>query len=479
MMLDRDTRHRIGRRLVAGLLPILLLAACSSQPTTPTVTPITISRVTPPAPATATPQPTSQPPTTVAPTSTMTATPITVPSTPTELPTATPTTIPSTPTEPVAPTNAPAPTFNPNQTKLAARQVLSGLDDPVFVTHAGDGSQRLFVVEKPGIIRIVADGKLLPLPLLDISDRVRSSGSEQGLLGLAFSPDFGRTGHFFVNYTGRDGRTVVSRFQIGTDPNQADAASEFKILEIAQPAPNHNGGMLAFGPDGFLWVGTGDGGAANDRFGNGQNPATLLGKMLRLDVSSDPAQPYTIPADNPWVTDSWNGQDVRDEVWAVGLRNPWRYSFDRLNGDLWIADVGQNTYEEVNHVTAEQKGYPNGGLNFGWPIMEGTHCFPAAANCDRAGLVMPVAEYSHTEGGCSITGGYVYRGTQFPMLDGVYLFGDYCSGFIWALHAGADGAWQRNLVLQSGLAISSFGEDEAGELYVTDLSGGLYRLVVE
>lgn len=457
----------VGWRCVVGLLPVLLLAACGSQPSTPTAAPPVIT----PAPVMATAQPTPVPPTAVAPPPTATATPTTVPPTPTA--------IPPTATEPPTPTTAPSSGFDPDVTRVAVRQVLSGLDDPVWVTHAGDGSQRLFIVEKPGLIRILAGGELLPQPFLDITDRVRSSGSEQGLLGLAFPPNFGETGYFFVNYTARDGRTVVSRFQVSSDPNRADAASEFSILEIAQPAPNHNGGMLAFGPDGYLWIGTGDGGAANDRFGNGQNPATLLGKMLRLDVTSDPAQPYVVPADNPWVTSGWNGQDVRDEVWAIGLRNPWRYSFDRHSGDLWIADVGQNTYEEVNYIPAEQKGYPNGGLNFGWPIMEGTHCFPATADCNRAGLVIPVTEYSHREGGCSVTGGYVYRGTQFPALDGVYFFGDYCSGFIWALHAGEDGSWQRDQVLQSGLAISSFGEDEAGELYVTDLSGGLYRLVVE
>lgn len=457
-------RYR-GQCLVVGLLSVLLLTACGIQTEVPTPQPAaTPTRV----PATAMPQPTPVPPTTAAPTPTAPPTS-----------TATPTLIPPTPTEPPVPTTAPSLSFDPDVTQVAVRPVISGLDDPIFVTHAGDGSQRLFIVEKPGTIRILADGELLTLPFLDISDRVRSSGSEQGLLGLAFPPDFGDRGAFFVNYTGRDGRTVVSRFQVSTDPNLADAASEFTILEIAQPAANHNGGMLAFGPDGQLWIGTGDGGSANDRFGNGQNPDTLLGKMLRLDVRSDPAQPYVVPADNPWISDDWNGQDVRDEVWAVGLRNPWRYSFDRLTGDLWLADVGQNTYEEVNYVPAEQKGYPDGGLNFGWPIMEGTHCFPDSAGCDPAGLVMPVADYTHAEGGCSITGGYVYRGTQYPALDGVYLFGDYCSGFIWALHANEDGAWRRDRVLQSGLAISSFGEDEAGELYVTDLSGGLYRLVVE
>lgn len=460
------SNRRAGPPLAIGLLLVLLLSGCNASPATPTVS---LTIVPPPTATPAPATPTSPPsPTTVAkPTQAATAT-----SSPTA--TAVPT-----PTASDVPTSAPLATFDPAVTQVAVKQVLSGLDSPVFVTHAGDGSQRLFVVEKPGIIRILANDDLLPRPFLDISERVRSSGSEQGLLGLAFPPNFADTGHFFVNYTGQDGRTVVSRFQIGAEASVADATSEFKVLEIAQPAANHNGGMLAFGPDGYLWIGTGDGGSANDRFGNGQNPDTLLGKMLRLDVTRDPTQPYLVPSDNPWVTSVWNGQNVRDEVWAIGLRNPWRYSFDRLTGDLWVGDVGQGTYEEINRIPAEQKGYPTGGINFGWPIMEGTHCFPATADCNRAGLVIPVTEYSHREGGCSVTGGYVYRGTQFPALDGVYFFGDYCSGFIWALHAGEDGSWQRDQVLQSGLAISSFGEDEAGELYVTDLSGGLYRLVVE
>jgi glucose/arabinose dehydrogenase len=237
-------------------------------------------------------------------------------------------------------------------------------------------------------------------------------------------------------------------------------------MQIDQPARNHNGGMLAFGPDGYLWVGTGDGGGGGDTYGNGQNPNSLLGKMLRIDVTSDPSAPYLIPADNPWVNADWNGVDVLDEVWAVGLRNPWRYSFDRLTGDLWIADVGQNVYEEV-HFTV--MGTP-GGLNYGWPIMEATHCF-GGGGCDPTGLEIPVAEYDHSFG-CSITGGYVYRGSQYPVLQGVYLFGDYCSGIVWATLPNLDGTWSTTQLLDTDLYISSFGEDENGELYVTDLSGG-------
>jgi glucose/arabinose dehydrogenase len=362
--------------------------------------------------------------------------------------------------------------------RLGLEPVVDGLDRPVFVTHAGDGS-RLYIVEKGGTIRLLANGQMVPRPFLDIRDRVLSRGSEQGLLGLAFPPDFGRTGVLFVNYTGLSGDTVVSRFSVTGDVDLADPASEFQVLGIDQPAANHNGGNLVFGPDGYLWIGTGDGGGANDRYGNGQAPQTLLGKMLRLDVMSDPRQAYTIPPDNPWVNAEWNGQDVRDEIWAVGLRNPWRYSFDRETGDLWIADVGQNEYEEIDVVRSGAGGRIEGGLNFGWPIMEGLHCFPDSATCVRDGLVAPVMEYQHGEDGCSVTGGYVYRGAAIPALAGAYVCGDYCSGRIWALTQGAGDVWQVLLLLESGLSISSFGEDESGELYVADLQGGTVHRLVE
>ncbi len=237
-----------------------------------------------------------------------------------------------------------------------------------------------------------------------------------------------------------------------------------------QPASNHNGGHLAFGPDGFLYVGLGDGGAAGDRFGNGQNGATLLGAMLRLDVNT--ASPYAIPLDNPFVDDP----TVRDEIWAIGLRNPWRYSFDRLTGDLYIGDVGQNKYEEVNLQPAASSG----GKNHGWPIMEGSHCYPDdAGQCDQAGLSQPVLEYDHSQG-CSITGGYVYRGQAYPVLHGVYLFGDYCSGRVWGLARDIDGGWEVVEFLQQNLRISSFGEDESGELYLMAMDQGvLYRLAAQ
>ncbi|HRW11284.1 MAG TPA: PQQ-dependent sugar dehydrogenase, partial [Caldilineaceae bacterium] len=268
-------------------------------------------------------------------------------------------------------------TFAAADFPLATELVVDGLDTPVYVTHAGDGSGDLYVLEKGGGIRIVRDGTVLAEPFLDISDQVTTSGNEQGLLGLAFAPNYGDSGFFFVNYSDNSGDTVIARFQRDNATDMADPASEFVVLQLAQPARNHNGGMLAFGPDGYLYIGTGDGGGSGDRYGNGQNPATLLGKLLRIDVLSDLSQPYTIPADNPWVSTPWNGADVRDEIWAFGLRNPWRYSFDRATGDLWIGDVGQNQYEEIDFTAANS----GGGLNYGWPIMEATHCY-SSSDCD-------------------------------------------------------------------------------------------------
>ncbi len=452
---------RLGA-LILMLVLTLAVGACTSEGGTPT-------------PAAAKPDDTAT--ATAAPAATETpAEPAQAEIPATEAPVATDTAAEPAATEPAADEAAPSTGYATDLSEVRVRvePLIEGLVAPVWLTHAGDGSGRLFILEKAGTIRVVRDGQLVATPFLDIRDRVGSSASEQGLLGLAFAPDYSESGHFFVNYTDKRGDTVVSRFQVSGEPDAADSASEFKVLGIDQPAANHNGGGLLFGPDGHLWIGTGDGGAANDRFGNGQNPATLLGKMLRLDVTSDPSQPYLIPADNPWMGADWNGQDVADEVWALGLRNPWRYSFDRATGDLWIADVGQNTYEEVHRVVAGSAG----GLNFGWPIMEGLHCF-ATQNCDQVGLELPVAEYRHGADGCSITGGYVYRGAAFPALTGAYLFSDFCSGKIWGLQQSGD-AWERVELADTNLAVSSFGEDEAGELYVTDLGGGgVYRIVIE
>lgn len=348
---------------------------------------------------------------------------------------------------------------------IALEPVAEGLSAPIGLAHAGDGSGRLFIVEKGGVIRVWQDGQVLPAPFLAISERVGAQGSEQGLLGLAFHPAYAESGFFFVNYTDRGGNTVVSRFSVTDDPNQADPNSEEIVLTQTQPAGNHNGGHLAFGPDGYLYIGLGDGGGGGDTFGNGQNPQTWLGTLLRIDVDQ---LPYGVPPDNPFA----GSPEGADEVWAYGLRNPWRFTFDRATNDLYIADVGQNQYEEVHFQPADSSG----GENYGWPIMEGLHCFPETANCSPEGLAMPIAEYSHAFG-CSITGGYVYRGEAFPAMNGVYFYGDYCSGIMWGLAPGADGGWQSMQLGETGARIASFGEDEAGEVYLVDMGGTVYRLV--
>jgi glucose/arabinose dehydrogenase len=340
------------------------------------------------------------------------------------------------------------------------RRIAGELDRPVYLTHAGDGSGRLFIVEKPGRIRIVKDGDLLPDPFLDITDRTRSTGNEQGLLGLAFDPQYRTNGRFFVDYIDLNGNTVVARYLVSADnPDKADPASGAAILRVNQPYANHNGGDLVFGPDGYLYIGMGDGGSAGDPLGNGQRLDTLLGKLLRIDVRSDP---YAIPPDNPFL----GRAGARPEIWAYGLRNPWRFSFDRATGDLYIGDVGQDAYEEIDFQPAGSAG----GQNYGWNIMEGLHPYKGG---DTAGLVPPVAEYSHDGGNCSVTGGYVYRGTRIPPLQGTYLFGDYCTGTIWVLRRIA-GEWRMAdwSGFSFGFPISSFGEDESGELYILDYKAG-------
>ena len=346
--------------------------------------------------------------------------------------------------------------------------ILFGFDDPVHVTNAGDGTGRLFVVEKPGWVWIVQFGEELPEPFLDIRDVVGDSSQEQGLLSIAFHPDFKANGVFYVNYTDLGGDTAIARYRAVTEENQADADSGLVLLRIEQPFRNHNGGHLAFGPDGYLYVGTGDGGSANDPKGNGQNLDTLLGKMLRFDVT-DP-DVLAIPPENPFLGDP----AARDEIWAYGLRNPWRFTFDRETGDLYIADVGQNRVEEVHFVPRARLNGP--ALNFGWNVLEGSECFKRT-ECDRTGLIEPVAEYGH-DLGCSITGGFVYRGQERLALTGVYLYADWCSGLIWGLIADGGGGWLSGIVGKAEIGISSFGEDEAGEIYVTGMfGGGLYEVV--
>ncbi len=287
------------------------------------------------------------------------------------------------------------------------------------------------------------------------------------MLSVAFHPDYKSNGFLYVDYTDLSGNTVIARFTAASDRNSADSSSFKKILGFQQPFPNHNGGQLAFGPDGMLWIGAGDGGSAGDPQGNGQNTNTLLGSILRIDV--DHGDPYAIPADNPFA----NGSGGKPEVWAYGLRNPWRFSFDRVTHDLYIGDVGQSTWEEIDFVSSDLLP----GLNFGWNRMEGTHCYPPGSSCDDSGLTLPVAEYSHASSNCSVTGGYVYRGAQFPEIDGIYFFTDYCSGTIWALAHDASGNWTQAQVAQGKAGYSSFGEDGNGELYVTDLNNGtVYHL---
>jgi glucose/arabinose dehydrogenase len=339
------------------------------------------------------------------------------------------------------------------------------LELPVDILNAGDGSGRLFIVEKRGRIRILQNNQFLPVPFLDIQNEVGSQHTEQGLLGLTFHPKYSETGLFFVNYTDGNGNTVIARFHISADdPNRADPVSEVDLLHVDQPYANHNGGGLAFGPDGYLYIGLGDGGSAGDPHRNSQNLQTLLGKMLRIDV--DHGDKYAIPPDNPFV-----GGGGLPEIWAYGLRNPWRFSFDRLTGNLYIADVGQDAWEEIDFVPS---GTP-GGMNFGWSYYEGNHPYknqpPANMN-----FTFPVVEYSHAEG-CSVTGGNVYRGSVLPEWQGVYFYGDYCSGNIWGLIHTGENAWLAKILFTTGAQISTFGMDEAGEIYLADYgSGTLLRL---
>lgn len=381
--------------------------------------------------------------------------------------------------------------------EIALVQVAGGLASPVLLTHAGDGSERLFVVEQAGRIQIIHQGTLSSTPFLDITNRVRSpasnGGPEEGLLSVTFPPQYAHKGYFYVYYTNRAGNNVVARYHLGANADSADAASEETILILEHPVhSNHNGGQLAFGPDGYLYIGTGDGGGGGDPAGNAQSTASLLGKLLRIHVelkdapasagpnpvyfpliSKNPNQSYKapvylIPPSNPFA----GQQGQRGEIWAFGLRNPWRFSFDRLTGDLYNGDVGQDSYEEINFQPADSSG----GENYGWNIMEGAHCYNSAS-CDQSGLVLPVAEYSHSSGNCdSVTGGFVYRGSTYPTLQGIYFYADYCRGKIWGLRREGD-AWLSQLFAQPGFNIPSFGEDQSGELYLLAKSGVVYQIV--
>ncbi|MCS6917117.1 MAG: PQQ-dependent sugar dehydrogenase, partial [Chitinophagales bacterium] len=348
--------------------------------------------------------------------------------------------------------------------------VASGLEAPVGLEVANDGSNRLFVVEQKGTIRIIRDGKVLPEPFLDVSgrlDKLNPMYSEKGLLGLAFHPNYKINGRFFVYYSapankkGINHRSILSEFRVSANPDRA-LTQERILLEVPQPESNHNGGQLAFGPDGYLYIGLGDGGGAGDKhgaIGNAQNLTNLLGKILRIDV--DTAQGYRIPPDNPFI-----GTRARHEIWAYGLRNPWRFSFDRQTGELFCGDVGQNEYEEVNLIKK--------GRNYGWRLMEGLECFNPPTDCNKSRLEPPLAVYSHSEGR-SITGGFVYRGKQSPAWQGKYVFGDWTGKIFMLSKSAATGTWQRYSVTlasnEKDLYINSFGQDESGELYVVGQQG--------
>lgn len=378
---------------------------------------------------------------------------------PDRLPTVTPT--------PVAP---PIPASVPELIRsLKLEPVLGGLefDSPTNLEQAPDG--RVFVTEQEGRVlafpgAALAGGDPAGVELLDIRDRVRTRGSEEGLLGLALSPDFSETGHFFVYYSASDPRrSIISRFVAEAGAERVDPDSELVILEVPQPYSNHNGGQLAFGPDGRLYVGLGDGGSAGDPLGSGQDTSTLLGSILRIDVSAaTPQEPYGVPPGNPFA-----GGDGRGEIWAYGLRNPWRFSFDRSTGEMWAGDVGQNRWEEIDLV--------EGGGNYGWNVLEGSHCFSPSDGCRREGTVPPVWEYPLESGACSVIGGYVYRGEAIPWLAGVYVFGDFCTGDVMGLRQDG-GRYTAELLAAAGLRIVSFGQDNAGELYLLSQRSGIFRL---
>jgi glucose/arabinose dehydrogenase len=386
---------------------------------------------------------------------------------PVSLPTQTVTATAPAPTPISTPLPSPTarPTF-PDPAGYGWIPILSGLELPVDIQNAGDGSGRLFIVEKRGRILILKDGQLMPAPFLDIVGKVDSRHTEQGLLGLAFHPPYYQTGLFFVNYTDKNGNTVIARFHVSPDDtNRADPASDVDLLHVAQPYENHNGGGLAFGPDGYLYIGLGDGGSAGDPMGNSQNMQTLLGKMLRIDVNHSSL--YTIPADNPFAT-----RGGLPEIWAVGLRNPWRFSFDQLKGDMFIADVGQDAWEELDVIPAPRTP---GGMNFGWSYFEGMHSYKGQPPANVS-FTQPVYEYSHSDG-CAITGGYVYRGQMMPEWRGVYFFGDSCSGNIWGLLRPGGRDQQAKILFTTSAQISTFGVDESGELYLADYgSGSLLKL---
>jgi len=339
----------------------------------------------------------------------------------------------------------------------------SGFSSPLGMAAIYDNSNVLYILEQAGVIRVIKDGVLLSESFLDLRDRVGSQGNEQGLLGIALDPGFMGNRQFYLNYTNKSGNTTISRFVANEGYLSANPASEQVILTQDQPYANHNGGNLMFGPDGFLYIGLGDGGSGGDPQENAQNKDTLLGKMLRLAVSDQ--EGYAIPSDNPYT----NGGG-RAEIWAMGLRNPWRYSFDRSTGDLFIADVGQGDWEEINFLPNNAEP----GANFGWDYREGSHPYEGTPP-GTIEFIDPITEYDHSQG-CSVTGGFVYRGQNFPDWNGIYLYGDYCSGNVWGLIPKSNGGWDSRLLFETGENISSFGEDFFGEIYLISHSGSIFKL---
>lgn len=365
-------------------------------------------------------------------------------------------------------TTAPGKPLGPGDVHL--QPFATGLQSPVYLTYAPGQTDRVYVVEQTGRVLVVGmDGTVRAQPFLDVSQLI-STGSERGLLSIAFHPDYAQNGYFFVDYTARDGTVTVARYRVSqSDPYRADPSSAQIILTVAHPVSNHNGGLLLFGNDGYLYIGIGDGGAGNSA--NGQRKNTLLGKILRIDVDHTSAgRQYAIPSGNPLA----NQAGARPEIWAYGLRNPWRFSFDRSTHDLFIGDAGQNEFEEIDYQPAASKG----GQNYGWAIYEGNSCYAGGSACSTSGLTAPITTYSHVDGNCVIVGGYVYRGQKYPSLTGAYFYGDDCSGRIWSFPAAdaRDGHVTPQQILDTQLSISSFGEDASGELYVVSLDGSISRI---
>jgi glucose/arabinose dehydrogenase len=362
-------------------------------------------------------------------------------------------------------TTTPPPPPPPGSDTPALQQIVSGLKFPTGIVSP-PGDPRLFVLLKAGPIRIIKDGALLPTPFLELTAKVSSSAGEQGLLGLAFAPDYATSGRFFVHYNDHFNVNRVSALRVSANPDQGDPSSEAQVLAFPQPGVAHNGGQLSFGPDGMLYVGLGDGDDADQ--GRGQSLADPFANIMRIDVST---QPYTVPADNPFVSTA----DARPEIWSYGFRNPWRFSFDRATGDLYIGDVGESKWEEVNYASASSGA--GKGVNFGWDEMEGLHCFKLR-DCNQTGFTLPVLEYSHDEG-CAVVSGYVYRGPAMPSLQGTYFYADYCAGWVRSFRIQGGVATEQKdwPELKPGGQITSFGEDSAGELYIVTQQGGVYKII--